>query len=530
MRLLLFEKDLDLYIKLYEYLKAGLGKEELIIDRVFNYEDTKKILKHNFYDVVFVCEKTLDVLNEDSALNVCNIGNNINLPVIIIYQEVNFEDKLSLIKRKSSLCCYLAEDELSPNIIRCCMEYMFETKNERTRRIEAEKKLNNLGQKINKKLKENNVLSKQMSNVNHQEINGLTFSSWHKPAENLKGDYYDIQKIGNRIFYFFADVSSQEYESLILNIFIKNSINNFFLENFGSLNINPKDILYYLTEKFLEANFPSDYLICIYIGVLDLETNVFEYSNAGFYLPPLLARWNGEIQELECQGLPISCSIDKKLFEFDNKRCKMNKGDTILFYTKGLLNARVRDRMYGIRRLENIYYKHHRYDPNVITELIKRDHKKFLGIFPKEDDIIVLVFQMNPKELIEKNLTINSTIDEIHIAKKNIYHYLIDNYKDELDLDKVMLGVNEMLNNSLEHGNKNDDSKEINIRLKKTSDYIKISIQDEGEGFDWNSKIEKNLNTNDFSDEGRGLIIVKCCFDYIFYNSRGNQVNMIKSI
>ncbi|UMZ74488.1 ATP-binding SpoIIE family protein phosphatase [Natranaerofaba carboxydovora] len=530
MRLLLFEKNLDVYSRLYEYLKAGLGKEELIIDRVFNYGDTKIKLKHNYYDMVFVCEKTLDMLDENFALKVCNIGDNINLPVIIIYEEVNFEDKLSLIKRKPSLCCYMAKDELSPNIIRCCMEYMFETKNERKRRIEAEEKLSRLDQKINRTLKENNVLSKQMSNVNHPEINGLTFSSWYKPAENLKGNYCDIQKIGGRIFYFFADVSTQDYESLILNIFIKNSINNFFLENFGSLNINPKDILYYLTEKFLEANFPSDYLICIYIGVLDLETNVFEYSNAGFYLPPLLSRWDGEIQELECQGLPVSSSIDKKLFEFDNKTCKINKGDTLLFYTKGLLNTRVRNRIYGLKRLEKIYYKHHRYDPNVITELIKRDHKKFLGISPKEDDIIVLALQMDPNELIEKNFTINSTFDEIHIAKKNIYHYLIDNYKDELDVDKVMLGVNEMLNNSLEHGNKHDDSKKIHIMFKKTSDYIKVCIQDEGEGFDWNSRIEKNLNTNDFSDEGRGLIIAKCCFDYVFYNSRGNRVNMIKSI
>ncbi len=108
----------------------------------------------------------------------------------------------------------------------------------------------------------------------------------------------------------------------------------------------------------------------------------------------------------------------------------------------------------------------------------------------------------------------------------------------------LVLALDECINNAYEHGNLELTNREknkflseekletelhqrerkfgnrlivINFTLKKN--VLRISIADEGKGFDW-----KNQNTNPSQDalHGRGLSIVKAVFDKLTYNDSGN--------
>ena len=88
----------------------------------------------------------------------------------------------------------------------------------------------------------------------------------------------------------------------------------------------------------------------------------------------------------------------------------------------------------------------------------------------------------------------------------------------------IMLGVREALNNAVVHGSKACQDPEIFLELNLLPKQVRLSVQDQGPGFDWQQVMQKPLQVD--SEHGRGLCIMRSYFDHIFYNARGNKVVM----
>jgi len=119
----------------------------------------------------------------------------------------------------------------------------------------------------------------------------------------------------------------------------------------------------------------------------------------------------------------------------------------------------------------------------------------------------------------------------------------------------LKVGIEEMLKNAIEHGNLGISAKEKNAALEKdcfdgllddklaiggnakkkinitteiSREEFRITIEDEGAGFDWRSlphlQAESLLH---FS--GRGIFLTRIYFDEVIYNNSGNRVTLIKS-
>ncbi len=112
----------------------------------------------------------------------------------------------------------------------------------------------------------------------------------------------------------------------------------------------------------------------------------------------------------------------------------------------------------------------------------------------------------------------------------------------------VMIGIYELLLNAVEHGNLGMDreaksallrqgtfGKEINKRLslpenkikyvevewEKDECFTRLSIRDQGKGFDWRQQMTPE--TPNRSIHGRGLLIAEQCgFDAVTFNEHGN--------
>ena len=73
---------------------------------------------------------------------------------------------------------------------------------------------------------------------------------------------------------------------------------------------------------------------------------------------------------------------------------------------------------------------------------------------------------------------------------------------------------------------------EVQIKVEITKEYIKAIISDEGEGFDWQAKLEQGLDIQsdivNKKERGRGIKIAKKLYDGICYNNKGNQVCLFK--
>ncbi len=93
----------------------------------------------------------------------------------------------------------------------------------------------------------------------------------------------------------------------------------------------------------------------------------------------------------------------------------------------------------------------------------------------------------------------------------------------------VNLVIREGLTNAVRHGNKTDPGKTVRFRMeiddRKT---IRVSIEDQGKGFDWQAA--RSAPLFETADHGRGMLIMEAYFDRCCYNETGNVLYLEKKI
>ena len=104
----------------------------------------------------------------------------------------------------------------------------------------------------------------------------------------------------------------------------------------------------------------------------------------------------------------------------------------------------------------------------------------------------------------------------------------VEKFSKEINFENrrfaMMICLREALTNAIRHGSKNDDSKTIYMEVKYDNEILKFTIQDEGDGFDWRTKMKsksRQLNTS-----GRGREIIGIYSDEFQYNDNGNQIKI----
>ncbi len=93
----------------------------------------------------------------------------------------------------------------------------------------------------------------------------------------------------------------------------------------------------------------------------------------------------------------------------------------------------------------------------------------------------------------------------------------------------INLVLREGLTNAVRHGNVNNPEKLVMFDLFVTDrSSIKIVIEDQGNGFDWENY--KNGKFPGHEEHGRGIIIMKTYFNKYSYNKKGNILYLEKSL
>lgn len=84
--------------------------------------------------------------------------------------------------------------------------------------------------------------------------------------------------------------------------------------------------------------------------------------------------------------------------------------------------------------------------------------------------------------------------------------------------NNLSLSFSEAVSNSIQHGNKNDYSKKIDITVCVDELKLVIKIKDEGKGFILSSVPDPTKPENILKDNGRGIHIMRSYLDDFYYN------------
>lgn len=124
-------------------------------------------------------------------------------------------------------------------------------------------------------------------------------------------------------------------------------------------------------------------------------------------------------------------------------------------------------------------------------------------------------------------LQLPSKLESITILENFIDTIQAENSIPESVYANMLTCLNEVVINSIIHGNKQDESKKVYINLEIIDKKeFQFTITDEGEGFDYNNLPDPTAPDNLQNLSGRGIFIVKHLADQCIFNMSGNQIEL----
>jgi serine/threonine-protein kinase RsbW len=127
----------------------------------------------------------------------------------------------------------------------------------------------------------------------------------------------------------------------------------------------------------------------------------------------------------------------------------------------------------------------------------------------------------------DKTLEIPSDLD--HIEKVEKFSQVICKIMglSEEQSDNMAIALTELAVNAIQHGNKNDPKKKVTFHAQFKKDHLKVSISDEGKGFDPNDIPNPTNPQNLWKEHGRGIFLVQNLIDEVTFAPSPNGMEIV---
>ena len=128
--------------------------------------------------------------------------------------------------------------------------------------------------------------------------------------------------------------------------------------------------------------------------------------------------------------------------------------------------------------------------------------------------------------LMEKVIKIASKIENLRKVEK-----VIDEISSEFKIGEdlygnILIAALEATNNAIMHGNKLDETKIVSIAFNLTEDLLKVKVDDEGNGFDYNNIPDPTAPENIENVNGRGIFLMEKLSDGMEFSRNGATVEL----
>ncbi len=97
------------------------------------------------------------------------------------------------------------------------------------------------------------------------------------------------------------------------------------------------------------------------------------------------------------------------------------------------------------------------------------------------------------------------------------------------DAFAVRLALEEAIANAVEHGNRRDPSKQIDVSAEVDAERVLLSVRDEGDGFDEAATPNPLLAENLEAPTGRGLLLIRSFMTNVWRTAGGAEIVMEKT-
>ena len=121
-------------------------------------------------------------------------------------------------------------------------------------------------------------------------------------------------------------------------------------------------------------------------------------------------------------------------------------------------------------------------------------------------------------------LTIASSFEDMHKVEQLVDRTCVALGVKEENYGNVLIAVTEAVNNAIQHGNKVSETLTVEINVGDTEQTFCFSVEDQGNGFDFEHLPDPTAPENILKENGRGIFLMKNLADEVRFENNGKKV------
>lgn len=314
------------------------------------------------------------------------------------------------------------------------------------------------------------------------------------PPLEIGGDWYDVLPVGDhRIGIVVGDCVGRGLPAAAIMGQLRSSAR--------ALLINGAQPAVLLEQLDLAASLiPNAYCTTVFLAILDTESGVLEYSNAG-HMPPVLAGPAGTSVLNDGKSVPLAVLREEPRPQISRR---LPSGSTLMVFTDGLVERKHESLDDGITRAADVLLETMTLPLDAVADVVLRELSPAAGY---DDDVAMVIYR---HQLAPLRIETHAIADEL----AGIRHRLADwlraaDVPHEL-IDDIVLVVNEACTNCVEHAYRGHGLGTTLLEAETVDGEVRARITDHGS---WKPPAINPGNS------GRGLILMRAISDTMEINS-----------
>lgn len=215
------------------------------------------------------------------------------------------------------------------------------------------------------------------------------------PARETSGDFFDFIPLPDgKIGILVADVADKGLGAALYMALSRTLIRTYAIEYLDS----PPEVIFFSANERILQDARANLFVTAFYGILDQETGILTYCNAGHNPPYLFSPGNNNaITSLKPTGMPIGIE-EQALWE--QASIQIQPGDVLVLYTDGIPDAMnsAEEHFKEERLVDTTLANLSLSAQELQTEILKRV-QEFVGETPQFDDITLLVLRRDLEPL-----------------------------------------------------------------------------------------------------------------------------------
>jgi serine phosphatase RsbU (regulator of sigma subunit)/anti-sigma regulatory factor (Ser/Thr protein kinase) len=315
---------------------------------------------------------------------------------------------------------------------------------------------------------------------------GWKVEAHYQPARAVGGDFYDFITLPDgRISLIIGDVTDKGVPAALVM-----AITRTLLRRVTGEVQSPGEILQRVNDGLCGDIPPKMFVTCFY-AILDPATGKLVFANAGHDVP--YRRTLNGVDELRARGMPLGLMPGMRYAEAE---IQLAPNETVLFYTDGLVEAHnARREMFGFNQVKELMALQPG-GPALVPFLLEQ-WQAFTGPDQEQEDdttLIILQREAAPKVIHEDRMLraaegrtlaefeLPSAPGNERIAMRQVADAVAAAGLVLLPakLERLKTAVAEATMNAIEHGNKNDPDKRVQVVVRLNGSQLAVHITDQG--------------------------------------------------